>query len=307
MSKLDLSIVIVNWNSLELTSAALSSLKEKTQGISYEVIVIDNGTTKDASAIELPARFPWIKFIANPDNRGFSKASNQGIHASRGRYVLLLNSDTIQIENALGESVKYMDEHPHLGALGIRHLNDDAERTTQASFFDFPRPWLEILGLVGLSGRRRSVLPVESLERDVDWVCGSFLMVRRQCLEQAGTLDERFFIYDEDIDWCLRARKSGWRVRYWPGVSMIHLGSASRPFMRDKTFSHFRSHLSYMRKHHSIVLAALYYGVMSLRLTGATVLQALYCLIGRASIVELRERYERQKQFILLQSSSSGC
>jgi GT2 family glycosyltransferase len=304
----DLSIIIVNWNSLELTSHALASLKEKAQGINYEVFVIDNGTTKDSSVDELPRRFPWIKFIANSDNLGFSKANNQGIRESRGRYVLLLNNDTIQIENALGESVKYMDAHPEVGALGILHLNNDAEKTFQPSFFNFPRPWSEILGLFGLK-RHAPPAPPSTLspsEQDVDWICGSFLLMRRECLAQVGELDERFFIYDEDIDWCLQAHQAGWKVRYWPQAAMIHLGAAARPFMKDKTFVHFRSHLSYIRKNQSQLAAALYYLAMGARLGMATVKQGLRYFMGRATVEELRERYTRQRQFLGLRSGRAG-
>jgi len=306
--KPDLSIVLVNWNALDLTSAALASLKEKTAAISYEVFVIDNGTTKDTSVSDLPSRFPWINFIANPDNRGFSKANNQGLQRSLGRYVVLLNNDTIQIENALGESVKYMDAHTDIGALGILHLNNDDRRTTQPSFFTFPKPWTDVLGLFGFVERKvaKSLSNNIPQEQEVDWVCGSFLLMRRECLEQVGGLDERFFIYDEDIDWCLRAKQRGWKIRFWPDAKMIHVGAAARPFMKDKTFVHFRSHLSYIRKHHSVIASALYYLGMCMRLALATTKQAFRYLLGKASFADLRDRYQRQVQFLFLRSGRFG-
>ena len=305
----DLSVILVNWNSLELTSQAISSLKDKTHGIIYEVILIDNGTDQDSSPVELPKRFPWIKFIANPDNRGFSKASNQGIKEARGRYVLLLNSDTIQIENALGEAVRYMDAHADVGALGIRHLNNDDGKTVQPSFHEFPNPWLDVLSLLGLIRLRSNDSHIfdPEKEQDVDWVCGSFLLMRRECLAQVGVLDEQFFIYSEDIDWCLQARRAGWKVRFWPGAAMIHIGSASHPHMKDKTFAHFRSNLTYIRKNYSLIAAGAYYSAMCLRLTGATLMQALRYTVGQATKADLRERYERQRQFLFLRSSQTGC
>jgi GT2 family glycosyltransferase len=170
----DLSVVMVTWNSLEITTAALDSIRAHTAGVDYEVFVIDNGTTKDDTVAVLPRRFPWVRFMANPENRGFTKANNQGIREARGRYVLLLNSDTIQTENALGEAVKYLDAHPEVGALGIMHRNHDGERTFQPSCHEFPSPWRDTLAMLGIGGRAPTPPVVE--ERDVDWVCGSFLL-----------------------------------------------------------------------------------------------------------------------------------
>src|SRR5262249_46478792 len=237
---IDLSVVLVNWNSLEVTSAALSSLEEYTQGISYEVFVVDNGSTRDQSALELPRRFPSARFLRNDANLGFTRANNQGIRLARGRYVLLLNNDTVQVEDALGAAVGYMDRHPDVGALGIMHRNNDEARSFQPSFFEDPRPWREMAALLGLVRAAPAATAEPAPEQDVDWVCGSFLMMRRAALEQVGELDERFFIYDEDVDWCLRARRAGWKVRFWPGARMVHLGATSNPLMKDKTFTMFR-------------------------------------------------------------------
>jgi GT2 family glycosyltransferase len=302
----DLSIVLVNWNTLEVTSEALASIQKFTTGISYEVFVVDNASTKDESAKLLPERHPWVHFIANPENRGFSRANNQAIRRARGRYILLLNNDTIQIENALGMAVQYMDQHADVGALGITHLNIDAERSYQPSFFDFPQAWGDVKELLGLSlnGIRRD--RDYTTEKDVDWIVGSFLMMRRDCYEDVGELDERFFMYDEDVDWCFRARRAGWKIRYWPGAKMIHIGSATRLFVKDKTFMHFRSHLSYLKKNHSRAEAVSYYAAMAARLTLATGKHAAQTLIGQSDLSELRKRLDRERQFLLLRSSRTG-
>ena len=303
----DLSIVLVNWNACEMTSAALESIRLHTREISYEIFVTDNGSTRDQSATELPRRFPAIRFIPNNSNMGFSIANNQGIARARGRYVLLLNNDTVQTENALGAAVAYMDAHPEVGAVGIQHRNADAERSEQPSAFGFPRPWREVGSLIGIQWSADYGAPVRAdVEQDVDWVCGSFLFMRRTCLDQIGRLDERFFIYDEDIDWCRRARTAGWKIRFWPGASMVHVGASARPFMKDKTFVHFRSHVSYIRKHHSPAPAALYYLVMVGRLTLATLWQTVRWLGGAASLADVRERSKRQMQFVLLRPGRSG-
>lgn len=303
----DLSIVLVNWNACEMTSAALESIAAHTRDIRYEIFVIDNGSTRDGSVAELPRRFPSIQFIPNAANMGFSIANNQGIARARGRYILLLNNDTIQTENALGAAVRYMDAHAEVGALGILHRNADPARSAQASAFGFPRPWREVATLMGVRWSTDYGAPLRAdREQDVDWVCGSFLLMRRACLEQIGPLDERFFIYDEDIDWCRRARTAGWKIRFWPGASMVHVGASARPFMKDKTFVHFRSHLSYIRKHHSSLPAALYYLVMVGRLTLATLWQTVRWLGGAASLAEVRERSSRQLQFALLRPGRTG-
>lgn len=302
-SEPDLSVVLVTWNSLEVTAAALESIREHAAGITYEVFVIDNGTTKDETVTELPRRFPWVRFTANPENRGFTKANNQGIREARGRHVLLLNNDTIQTENALGEAVRYMDAHPEVGALGIMHRNNDSDKTFQPSFYRFPQPWLETLGMLGV---RRKQRPPEVREQDVDWVCGSFLLMRREALTQLGPLDERYFIYDEDIDWCLQAKRAGWKVRFWPGVSMIHLGAAANPFMRDKTLVMFRSHVSYLAKNHGLPAAAAYYSTMGLMLTLAMVKQGLLWGVGRARWADVRQRGQRLRSFVTLRPGKVG-
>lgn len=299
----DLSVVIVTWNGLEVTAAALESLRAHTRGITYEVFVVDNGTTKDATVAELPRRFPWVRFAANPENRGFTRANNQALREARGRYVLLLNNDTVQTENALGEAVRYLDARPGVGALGILHRNADPGRTFQPSAFPFPRPGAEVAGVF----RRPRVPPAPAAaEGDVDWVCGSFLMVRRACLEAVGLLDERFFAYDEDIDWCRRAGRAGWAVRFWPGVSMAHLGAAANPFMRDKTGLMFRSRVSYLRKNHGWPAAAAYYLAMGLRLTLAAVKQVLRLLAGRATRADVRQRWRRLWNFVSLRPGKVG-
>jgi GT2 family glycosyltransferase len=345
-SVVDLSIIVVTWNAFEVTAACLDSIQRTTTGIRYEAIVIDNGTTKDVTVSEIPRRYPWVRFIANPENRGFTRANNQGIREAVGRYVLLLNSDTVQTENAVGEAVRYMDAHTDVGALGIMHRNNDAGRTFQPSFFPFPRPWAESLGLLGLrsqsplvSGRKAAMkvapkmeqgqgrkgqeqererkkngttkrvatearrnLTEEPAEQDVDWVCGSFLMIRRAVLERVGHLDDRYFAYCEDIDWCLAARRAGVTVRFWPGVSMIHIGSVSAPHLRDKTGLMFRSHLTFLRKNHGVLAAAGYYAAMGTRLVLALAAQVLKWCVGRATRADVVERRTRLTGFLALRS-----
>src|SRR5262249_11766220 len=160
-----------------------------------------------------------------------------------------------------------------------------------------PRPWREMAALLGLVRSAPAASAEPAQEQDVDWVCGSFLLMRRECLSQVGELDERFFIYDEDVDWCMRAQRAGWKVRFWPGASLVHLGAASFAHMKDKTFTMFRSHLSYIRKHHGAAAAVGFYLAMGLRLMGATCKQSARWLVGRAAAADVAQRWRRQVQF----------
>ena len=298
---------MVTWNTLDLTSQALTSLREHTSGIDYEVILIDNGTTKDNTVSEIPKRFPWVKFQAITPNRGFAYPNNLGMRIARGRYIVLLNNDTIQIENALAKSVRYMDEHPTVGALGITHRNNDSQRSLQRSYHRFPQPLSETLAHLGLRSPQIPTFDESDLvEKDVDWVVGSYLFIRRECLEAVGLLDEQFFLYDEDIDWCFRAHAKGWPVRFWPGAELIHLGNGTMSWMKDKTFMHYRSHLTYLAKNHSRAAAAAYYMSLSLRLTGSIVWQAVKLLGGRGSVADLRSRISRQVNFLRLAATRTG-
>jgi GT2 family glycosyltransferase len=131
-------------------------------------------------------------------------------------------------------------------------------------------------------------------------------MIRRECLDQVGLLDEEFFAYDEDIDWCSRARRAGWKVRFWPGAALIHLGGGVKPFMRDKTFVHFRSRLTYLRKQHSLLSAGVYYVAISGALVAATLSQAARFVSGRGSGRDVRNRLDRLVNFATLRPGRLG-
>jgi hypothetical protein len=217
-----------------------------------------------------------------------------------------LNNDTRVLGNAIGDAARYMDSHPDVGALGVLHHNDDAEQSKQPSSYEAPTPLSELL----LIARLRQPTPPDATvlytERDVDWVCGSFLMIRRECLDRVGLLDEEFFAYDEDIDWCSRARRAGWKVRFWPGAALIHLGGGVKPFMRDKTFVHFRSRLTYLRKQHSLFSAGVYYVAISGALVAAALSQTARFVSGRGSRREVRNRLDRLVNFTTLRPGRLG-
>jgi N-acetylglucosaminyl-diphospho-decaprenol L-rhamnosyltransferase len=220
-----LSIIIVNWNTSALLVNCLASLRESEIGES-EIWVVDNASTDD-SAEQVARRFPEVQLIRNSVNAGFARANNQGIAASRGDCILLLNSDTLVPHKTLSYLVQFMIENPRVGACGPRLLRPDGTPQPYAFGDDPTLSYLLRRGLNRLLFAR--YLHDWSIEHtlQVDWVSGACLLLRRVALEQAGLLDEQFFMYFEDIDLCLRLRQAGWQVYYEPRVAITHLGGQS--------------------------------------------------------------------------------
>ena len=204
--------------------------------------------------------FPEVRLIANSENVGFTVGNNQGITASRGRYVLLLNPDTEIVGNALATMVEYMDHHPRVGALGPQLLNPDG--SIQSSRRRFPTLATAFLESTILQQwfpdnavlRRYYILDrLDDEVQEVDWVTGACLLARREAIEEVGLLDEGFFMYSEELDWCRRAKGRGWKVIYLPTARVIHYGAQSSE--QVKSFQHIqfqRSKIRYFRKHHGL-------------------------------------------------------
>lgn len=298
-------VVLVNWNGLQMTLNALASMFEHWRGTSWDAVVVDNGSTHGGDPDEIPARFPSVTLLRNDDNLGFSKACNRGARLKGSEYVLLLNNDTLQTEDALSKAVEYMDARPELGALGIKHI--DSRGNWQRSAYHFPRPLHDVRAFLGLAALAKPEPEyAEHEETDVDWAVGSFLLIRRSCWAAVGELDERFFVYDEDIDWCLQAWSRGWKVRYWPGTSMVHIGAASGTDLRDKTFMHYRSRMTLYAKNQPWRWSLAFYAAASARLAGNTLAQVVQYARGRSSSASVLERLHRQVIFSTLRSTRSG-
>jgi GT2 family glycosyltransferase len=254
---MDLSVVIVNWNTKKLVLECIASIIEQTERHSVEIIVVDNGSS-DSSPEAIEAQFPACKVIRNADNRGFAAANNVGIAAAAGRNVCLMNSDVKVLDRALDVMCLYMAEHPRVGVLGPQILTSNLE--IQNSCSELPSVWSTLTQALFLDRlfprtalfRNRFMMSFDySSEANVPVLSGCFLMVRREALEQVGLLDERFFIYKEDVDWCKRFGDAGWRVVFCPSARAIHYGgasSASAPvrFMIEME----KANRQYWRKHH---------------------------------------------------------
>jgi GT2 family glycosyltransferase len=230
----DLSVIIVNWNTAELTLRSLEALQTALPSrIDAEVVVVDNGST-DGSADRIADRCPDVRLIRRSDNGGFARANNEAFVAARGDLLFLLNSDALALPGSVEALTGYLDQHPRCGLVAARLLN--ADLSLQPSCWRFPR-WdtalLEALYLYRLlpsqaAGERLlSGYWDHSRVRPVDWVMGAAMMVRRAAIDHVGGFDERHFMYGEDLDWCWRIRRAGWEIAYEPAASVIHLGGQS--------------------------------------------------------------------------------
>jgi GT2 family glycosyltransferase len=221
------------------------------------VIVVDNASS-DGTVDMLEREYPEADLIANDDNLGFTKGNNQGITAGDGRYVLLLNPDTEVLGDALGEMVAHMEDHPQVGALGPQLLYADGQ--VQSSRRRFPSLKTALVESTPLQQRfpssnllnRYYMLDRDDQEtQDVDWLVGACLMLRGTTLEEVGPLDERFFMYSEEMDWCYRAKGLGWRVVYLPSAQVVHHeGKSSEQVLSLRHVQFQRSKVLFFKKHY---------------------------------------------------------
>ncbi len=258
----DLSIVVVNWNTRDLLRLCLASIYRNAADLDYEVIVVDNGSTDDSVEM-VRLGFPGTIVVRNQENLGFARANNQAIRRCFGRHVLLLNSDAMLLWGSARQMVEHLDTNPRVGAVGGKLLNPDG--TFQSSYADFPRLLGETLLLTGLSRwLLGSSYPSYSESRSqdrrpVDWVSGAFLMVRRGALDTVGLLDEDYFMYTEEVDWCYRIRRRGWEIHYLPEAQAVHWsGGTSQLVPERKRAQLYRSKWLFMRKHRGALEAATY-------------------------------------------------
>jgi GT2 family glycosyltransferase len=250
----DLAIVIVSYNTRDMLRDCLLALPASTQGLTTEIWVVDNASP-DGSVEMVRQEFPHVHCIANTDNAGFTRANNQALAQTYARHALILNPDTEPEPNSLTLLVRFLDAHPETGAVGPMLLNSDG--SLQHNGRRFPTPWREFLGHSGLRNLNRAHFD-RNLEygRDdfdtlceVDQVSGACMMVRGEAMRQVGMLDEDFFMYYEEVEWCWRIRKAGYKVFYVPESRVVHhwMGSVKQ-VSHAMTKRLFRSALTYYQK-----------------------------------------------------------
>jgi GT2 family glycosyltransferase len=237
------------------------------EGIPAEVLLVDNASS-DATVEAVQKSFPSMRVISNPINAGFGAANNFALRIAQGRYFLFLNTDAFPKPSAVAVLIAFLDHHPDIGVVGPRLLNPDG--SLQTSCYRYPTPalaWLENLGLTKLFSDQSPFGNYESWDhsspRDVDFVIGACLLLRREVYDQIGGFDESFFMYQEEADWQRRIRSAGWRIVFTPSAEVEHLGGASGKAQALRTNEHFfRSLDIYILKHHGWVGFILVRGAM---------------------------------------------
>ncbi len=252
-----LSIVIVNYNVCGFLEQCLLSLADAVKEIPHEIFVVDNAST-DGSDTYIPRRFPQVKYIYNTGNVGFARANNQAMALSSGRYVLLLNPDTVVGESVLSEACRFLDDHPDAGALGVKMLDGDG-RFLPESKRGFPSPWVSFCKIFGLAkifprsprfGRYHLRYLDENEINRVDVLSGAFMLLRRSTLDRCGLLDEQFFMYGEDIDLSYRMTLTG-RHNYYLPLRIIHYkGESTKTESLRYVRIFYQAMLIFLRKHY---------------------------------------------------------
>jgi GT2 family glycosyltransferase len=257
MKAIDVSILVVSWNTSEILKNCLQSIYDQTKDISFEVIVVDNFSSDD-SAKMVREYFPDVILIENGENYGFAKANNQGMAMAKGNYILLLNPDTVVLDGAIQKAFYYAEVHVEAAVVGCQvWLNEDE---IQQTCFAFPSVWGILIMKLGL----RRLFPQSHAfgwmdygywdrksEKEVDVVSGMFMLVRKIAIDQIGVMDEDYFIYAEETDWCCRFQREGWKCIFTPTPRIIHLdgGNKSTDLVKTKMYVQMqKSVLIFMRK-----------------------------------------------------------
>jgi len=262
MQSIDVSIIIVNWNVRDILRDCLRSIYDHTKSINFEIIVIDNASS-DNSCEMVAKEFPQVFLIANKENRGFAAANNQGLKVATGKYVLLLNPDTIVPEDTISKSFKYSENHTDVAVLGCQvWLNENEIQKTCFSFPTLTSVFLLKSGLRRLFPKSRLLGWIDygwwdrTTLMEVDVVSGMYMFVRQKAIKDVGVMDEDYFVFAEETDWCFRFCKAGWKCIFVPLGRIIHLdgGSKSTDLIKIEMFvQHQKSILLFIKKNRGVL------------------------------------------------------
>lgn len=256
---MELSIIIINYNVKEFLQNLIHSLQKALSKITHEIIVVDNASD-DGSVEFIRDKFPQIHLIVNKTNVGFSKANNEALKISKGKFILLINPDTIVSEDTINRMIYFLNQNPDAGLAGCKILNPDGSLQL-ACRRSFPGPWTSFCKVTGLStlfpksklfAKYNLTYLDENSTYEVDAISGSFMMMNREAYEKVGGFDEQFFMYGEDLDLCYRIQKNGYKVYYYPGTQIIHYkGESTKRSSLDETKYFYNAMNLFVKKHFS--------------------------------------------------------
>lgn len=295
----DLSIIIVSWNVRQLLASCLDSILAGAGTLQLEVIVVDSGSS-DGSPDLVTDAYPWVRMLGCRENVGFPKGNNLGMDLASGRHLLFLNPDTVLVGNALQLMVGYLDHHESVGVVGPQLLNED--RSIQSSRRRFPTmatafvesTWLERIAPSSIFTHYYARDLPEDEPVDVDWIVGACMMVRRKTIDHVGVMDEAYFMYSEELDWCRRIKDAGWRVIFLPGAQVIHYeGKSSEQAVTARHINFQRAKLRYFLKHHGAPSALLLRIFLLLTYCWQLLLEGLKGVVGHRRLL----RWQRVKAY----------
>ena len=257
---IDVTAIIVNYNTRALLRPCVDALRAGAVGLQLQIVIVDNGS-RDGSPDVLRNEFTDCELLVNTDNVGFGRANNQALALARGRCLLLLNTDAFVAPDSVGQTMRYLDEHPVCALLGVRLVGRDG--VLQPSCRYFPTPWNEFVARAGLQRFFPRTRLVDDMSwdhespRECDWVPGCYYLVRKSVVDYVGLFDPRFFLYYEEVDHCRAVKAAGFQVVYYPHTTVVHIGGESAKSDAELTSAgrqisalQIESGLLYHRKHH---------------------------------------------------------
>ena len=293
---MDISFIIVNWNTRELLLGCLASIRSTVQGCACEVFVVDNGSA-DGSREAVREKFgDMVQLIENSENQGFARANNRALKRSTGRYIILLNSDTVLRENTVSGLVQFLDAHPDTAMAGPRMVAADGK--TQNSFDNFPTLATELLNKSLL----RRLFPKKYTSKatraagpfEVESLIGACIAIRLSAIQRVGMFDEDYFFFLEETDWCLRMRRAGFRIYHLPQVEIVHLQGQSKKIRPALSWiEYYRSLYLFFKKNHP---ASSYYSLRIFRFLKLCI-NLVLTLLGFCLTLGMKQRY-REKSVV---------
>ena len=303
----DLSISVVNWNGRGVIEHCLESILKARRSLSLEIFGVDNASSDESQAL-IRGRFPELTLIENQENRGYAAANNQALERAQGRYCLILNNDTVTQKGALETMVGFMDTHTNVGIVGGRLLNLDGsfQPSMNRRFPNLLDLFLDEMFLFSVvyyrliktrfGSRLISHFRDSDAPKEAAWIGGACMLVRREVLKTVGGIDDRFFFYREDCDWCLRTRKAGWKVVYLPTAVFVHAWGHSSQLNTEKiSFESRRSVLYFFKKHQGRVG---FYAAKAILIAGLVIRCGFLFFGTRIGFEKLRKQHRTFQKMI---------